>query len=343
MEQVTEAAIDDLLRGAVHFGSGSGGDPYLGRQMLTAAIRRYGPVPLADPSTMDPDALVLPVAYAGPPSVLVEKAHGEVDAETLRAAVEARAGRSCAAVVPVQCAGVNAAVPLAVAAQLGLPCLDADLMRRCFPSIDLTIPRLAGYPIQPVTMVGGAGVLAEFSTGDSAVLGELLRAVLPGLGLTALISAYHLTAGDCARLDLGGSVSECTRIGAARSQPEYLLACRGRLLCQGTVVELMQNSTDTWPRGVVSLHTPEGFVRIDFQNENLIVSREGVVLATVPDLINLADPASGTLIQTIDLTVGQDVDVVASPADPRWHTPEGIAMAGPRAFGYAVDPVGHLT
>ncbi|WP_033290199.1 DUF917 domain-containing protein [Amycolatopsis jejuensis] len=342
MEQVTEGALDDVLRGAAHFGSGGGGDLHLGREMLVAALRRHGPVPLVDAARFDPDAFVLPVISAGVPYALAEKAHSLADAETLRSAVEARAGRECVAVLPVQRGSVNLAVPLAVAAQLGLPCLDADLMGRTLPSIDLTLLHLAGHPVAPVTVVGGAGVVAEFTSGEATVLGEMLRAVMPSLGLVALISAYRVTAADCAGLGTAGAVSECARIGAALAEPglePFLRACGGSLVCTGTVAELVQNSTDGWPRGVVSLRTPDGFARIDFQNENLVLSRDGTVLATVPDLITFADADTGILVQTVDLVLGQEIHVLVSPGDARWHTDAGLAMVGPRAFGYSVDPV----
>ncbi|WP_116111163.1 DUF917 domain-containing protein [Amycolatopsis ruanii] len=348
MDHVAEAAVDDIVRGAVHFGSGGGGDPYLGQQLLAAAVRRHGPIPLVRPGMLDPDALVLPVVSAGTPYALAEKAHSTLEAETLRAAVEARAARACAAVLPIQLGAINLAVALAVAAELGLPCLDSDLMRRTLPSIDMTLLGLHGHPAAPITVVGGAGVVAEFSQGDPTVLGRLVRAVMPSLGLVALVSAYRVNAGDCARLGVDGSVTECARIGAAMravspavagGYEPYLRACGGRLLCTGTVAELVQHSTDGWPRGVVSLQTADGFVRIDFQNENLIVSGEGIVLATVPDLISVADAGTGALMQTVDLALGQVVHVITGPADHRWHTPGGHAMVGPRAFGYAVDPV----
>lgn len=348
MERLTEDAIDQVVRGAAHFGSGSGGDPHLGRQIMTAAIRHHGPVSLVSAGTLAPDAPVLPVVSAGAPYALLEKAHSADEAESLRAAVEARIGRECAAVLPIQLGSVNVAVPVAVAAQLGLPCLDADLMRRTLPSIDLTLLSLAGHPVPPITVAGGRGVLVEFSSGDDTVLGELLRAVMPGLGLVALVSAYRVTARDCLWLGTDGAISQCARIGAAHAavSPEstagyepYLRASGGLMLCTGTVAELVQHSTDGWPRGVATLRTPQGFVRIDFQNENLVVSREGTVLVTVPDLINLVDAESGALVQTTDVALGQEVHIVSGPVDDRWHTPEGLAMIGPRAFGYTVDPV----
>ncbi|WP_441963445.1 DUF917 domain-containing protein [Mycolicibacterium houstonense] len=349
MEQVSESSVDDLMRGAVHFGSGGGGDPYLGRQMLIAAIREYGPIPLVKPGELDAHGLVLPIVYVGAPYALLEKAHDTDQVKTLRAAVEARAGRECVAVLPVQRAGFNVAVALTVAAQLGLPCLDADLMTRCFPSIDMTLLQLAGRPVRPMTVVGSAGVVTEFHSGADAVLGELLRSIMPALGLVALISAFEVTVADCAHLGIDGSISECWRIGEALrsvapggTAAEYaklFAICGGRVLCTGTVVEVMQDSTDVFPRGVLSLQTRQDFVRVDFQNENLVVSREGEVLATVPDLISLVDVDTSALVQTVDLVVGQEVHVIVSPVDHRWRTPAGLAMVGPSAFGYPVDPV----
>ncbi|AIY48722.1 DUF917 domain-containing protein [Mycolicibacterium fortuitum] len=349
MEQVSESRVDDLMRGAVHFGSGGGGGPHLGRQMLIAAIREYGSIPLVKPGELDADGLVLPIVHAGAPYALLEKAHDTDQAKTLRAAVEARAGRECVAVLPVQRAGFNVAVALTVAAQLGLPCLDADLMRRCFPSIDMTLLQLAGRPVRPMTAVGSAGVVTEFPSGADTVLGELLRAIMPALGLVALISAFAVTVGDCARLGIDGSISECWHIGealgrvapgsAADDYAKLFAICGGRVLCTGTVVEVMQDSTDAFPRGVLSLQTRQDFVRVDFQNENLVVSREGEVLATVPDVISLADVDTSELVQTVDLVVGQEVHVIVSPVDHRWRTPAGLAIVGPSAFGYPVEPV----
>jgi uncharacterized protein len=39
------------------------------------------------------------------------------------------------------------------------------------------------------------------------------------------------------------------------------------------------------------------------------------------------------------LRYGQRVVVLAAPCDPRWHTPEGVQLVGPRYFGYDIDPI----
>ena len=43
----------------------------------------------------------------------------------------------------------------------------------------------------------------------------------------------------------------------------------------------------------------------------------------------------------IDDALGDEVrvTVIAAPCDPRWQSPAGLALAGPRVFGYDVDPV----
>jgi len=44
-------------------------------------------------------------------------------------------------------------------------------------------------------------------------------------------------------------------------------------------------------------------------------------------------------VTTEALRFGHRVSVLGAPADPRWHSPEGIELVGPRYFGYDHDPV----
>jgi DUF917 family protein len=79
------------------------------------------------------------------------------------------------------------------------------------------------------------------------------------------------------------------------------------------------------------------------QNEHLIVLREGNVVASVPDIIVLVDLTEGLPVTTEAIRYGFRVAIVGIPCDPRWRTEEGLAVVGPRYFGYAVDyvPVEH--
>nr|BFE99238.1 hypothetical protein GCM10020241_09140 [Streptoalloteichus tenebrarius] len=59
----------------------------------------------------------------------------------------------------------------------------------------------------------------------------------------------------------------------------------------------------------------------------------------MPDLLCTLDTETGTAVTTEALRYGQRLTVIVAPADPRWHTPGGIELAGPRYFGYDMDPV----
>lgn len=78
-------------------------------------------------------------------------------------------------------------------------------------------------------------------------------------------------------------------------------------------------------------------LELDFQNEHLLATRDGVTVATTPDLICVLDSESGDPVTTEGLRYGLRVSVLAARCDPRWTSPGGLALAGPRYFGYDVD------
>ncbi len=58
-------------------------------------------------------------------------------------------GADPVALMPIEVGGMNTLIPLATAAELGLPVIDADSMRRAFPQIEMTVFTLAGLKAAP--------------------------------------------------------------------------------------------------------------------------------------------------------------------------------------------------
>ena len=104
----------------------------------------------------------------------------------------------------------------------------------------------------------------------------------------------------------------------------------------GKVVDVERRTTTGFARGTATL---SGGCVLRFQNEHLIAEVDGTTVVTTPDLIMVLDTATGEPVTTEALRFGHRVSVLAAPADPRWHTPEAIAVVGPRYFGYDTDPV----
>jgi uncharacterized protein len=354
VKYITDSDVEDLALGAVILGTGGGGDPYIAKIMLREAIRRHGPVSLVSAADLDPDGLLLPVGMVGAPTAIVEKIPNGGEAAVVLEALERQLGRRGIAVMPVEVGGMNTLFPLAVAAALGLPCVDADPMRRAFPQIEMTLFTLAGISASPLTMCDAKGNLVVFQVSDNATSERLVRACVAQMGMIAVMSAYAVTAEMCAKHAVNGSLSYCIEIGRRVGKVQagepgaferFISYCDATALFTGKVTDINRRTTGGFARGAVTLEhldDPARVMRIEIQNENLIALEDDQPLAMVPDLITLIDTETAIPMTTEGLAYGQRLHVIAMPAHERWHSPEGLALAGPRAFGYDMDyvPIG---
>ena len=149
--------MEDIAMGAAVLGTGGGGDPYIGKLMAIEAINTYGPVQLLDVAEVDDDALVVPSAMMGAPTVMVEKIPSGDEIIHAFKALEAYLGRKIDATVSIEAGGLNSTTPFRVAAQLGIPLVDADGMGRAFPEIQMLTPTLYGISATPMAMADEKG------------------------------------------------------------------------------------------------------------------------------------------------------------------------------------------
>lgn len=149
-----------------------------------------------------------------------------------------------------------------------------------------------------------------------------------------------------------GSVSTAIRLGAVvreaqatHQDPVEALteAGDGRCLFRGKIVDVDRQATGGFLRGIARLDGLDEWsgtrLEIDFQNEWIVARLDGHVLATVPHLICLLDTLSGEAVGTETARYGQRVSLVGMRAPDLFTTPAGLDYAGPRAFGYDIDPV----
>ena len=104
MWQMTRQDLRDLAVGAAFLGTGGGGDPYIGRLMVQAAMDEGKTVTLLDPSEVPDDALVIPTAMMGAPTVLIEKIPSGEEAVASLRRLEEFLGRKAYATMPIECA-----------------------------------------------------------------------------------------------------------------------------------------------------------------------------------------------------------------------------------------------
>ena len=140
---ITAADIDGLARGAAVLGTGGGGDPYIGALLARQALAS-GDVTVVALDEVPDDALVLFVAMMGAPTVMVEKLPSLAEVIEPVKALGIHLGRPVTHIACAEVGGVNSTIPIAAAAALGLPLVDADGMGRAFPEMQMVLPTLYG-------------------------------------------------------------------------------------------------------------------------------------------------------------------------------------------------------
>ncbi|MDR1427930.1 MAG: DUF917 domain-containing protein [Bifidobacteriaceae bacterium] len=352
VDQITGANIADLARGAAILGTGGGGDPYIGQLMALEALQTRGPVKLVPPSDLPANAQVLPVAMMGAPTVMVEKLPS---VDQFVVAVEALARYLDVEPTHVACmeaGGVNSTIPIVAAAEMGLPLIDGDFMGRAFPELQMVTATLFGIPTTPMSITDDKGNAGLFSTVSNLWAERLARVVTVEMGAASIISLYPMNGAQAAQAAVPGTLSLCVELGRAvrtarADLRDPVLAVGevlgGRAIHAGKVTDVVRRTTSGFARGearIAGIGAYEGAVlTLNFQNEHIIAKRGGTILATAPDLLVCLDIDTGEPVTTEGMRFGHRLAIVAAPCDDRWHTPEGIALVGPRYFGYDTDPV----
>ncbi|GAA3467313.1 DUF917 domain-containing protein [Nonomuraea roseola] len=299
------------------------------------------PVELAGAGDLPPGTLCVAVSLVGSTTALGEQLpEGQEPARAVRA-LERRLGRRAGAVVALNLAAENALLPLIAAASLGLPLVDGDGTGRVFPLVEQTTYTLGGVSSTPLALAGPSGELVLLETAPDRVE-ETLRPVVLSFGGWGLAACYPMEAAELARVLVPGTVSlllEAGRPGAPRS----VAAPYGvRRLCEGRIVAVEGSSGHgadvTLPSAPSSIVVEESeglgrLVRLEAHNEIVLALADGAAVAMAPDQICMISSADGVVVDVDKASPGMRVEVLVLRAAPAWHTEQGRALGGLRAFG----------
>lgn len=344
---LTQDHIADLARGAAVFGTGGGGDPYIGALLARQALTQHGPVQVVSLDEVPDDARTVMVAMMGAPTVMVEKVPSLDEVVAPVRALEPMLDRPITHIACAEVGGVNSTIPIAAAAALGLPLIDGDGMGRAFPELQMALPTLIDVTASPMAYADEKGNTGVLTTVSNTWTERLARVACVEMGCTIMVTLYPMT-GEQAKAGLvADSLTSCITVGkaivSARDANEDPVAravevLAGRELFAGKVVDVQRATTAGFARGRARIDGGEAVLELSFQNEHLVASVGDQVLTTTPDLIMVLEHDSGEPITTEALRYGQRVRVISGPADERWHSPQALAMVGPGYFGYAVAP-----
>lgn len=351
MRKIGLTEIEDMALGAALLGAGGGGDPYIGKLVAINAVRECGPVTMLDPEEVPDDALVVPMAMMGAPTVLSEKAIGGNEYKTLYDMVSRFYGKEIYALMPIEAGGVNSMIPIAAAARLGLPLVDADGMGRAFPELQMVTFTIGGVSATPMALTDEKGNSVIFDTITNKWTEELARAVTMSCGGSVSVCLYivdgktlkeYAVKNIMTRSEQLGRAIRTLKSGAGGTPEEaFFRATESFKLFKGKIVDVLRETRKGFNFGKVVL---EGLgedrgrqAYVEFQNENLVAAVDGEIVATVPDLISLVDSETFIPVTTDALKYGKRVLVVGLKCFELWRTPKGLELVGPRYFGCDTD------
>jgi hypothetical protein len=357
VRDLTFDEVRDTVIGASVLGCGGGGELSEGLELIDRARDEGLTFRLAAMDEIEDDALLACVyavggmtsgddeTYAGLPRA--ERHPTVLALETL---FEHTGGRP-AGVIPGELGATSVAEAFYPAAALGLPVVDADTAGRAVPEMQHSAFFLARLPIAPQAIVNEFGeTLLVKSVVDDRRSEALVRALAIASHNVVWVADHALPASRLRTATVPGTVSRALSVGQAlRSAQErgedlgaaVAAAASGRVLFAGVVAEASWRDEDGFTFGEIEIdgiRADEGSrYRIWFKNENLMAWRDGTVDVTTPDLICVLDTAQARPLTNPLAEPGMTLQVVGAPAPGVWRSAEGLAVFGPRSFGFDVE------
>ena len=349
--------IGDILAGATIFGCGGGGELAEGREYMRRAYDEGHAVTLAAPDELAADALVACPYGVGAMTVGDESVYAGrpfTDEHPGVLAVRALAmhlGCEFSALICGELGGTSIADAFFPAAMLGLPVVDADTVGRAVPELEHSLFYVHGVPIAPQAVVNEIGETVLITrVADDLRAEALVRALSVASRNLVWVADHGLPWGELRKATVSGSISASLAVGAAQRQAmsagadvaaAVAAAAHGAVVFRGEIASYTWADADGFTVGdmrIAGRGEDEGATyRIWFKNENLMAWRDDAPDVTCPDLICVLDEATGAVVSNPFATVGARVAVVGLPAPEAWRTDRGIAVLGPRHFGFDVD------
>jgi len=346
MRSIGKEEIEKIAVGAALLGTGGGGDPYIGKLMALQAVEKFGPVKLLSVDELKDDDLVVPSAMMGAPTVLVEKVPSGEESLAAFTALENYLDKKITATMPIEAGGVNSLIPIALAAQTGLPVVDADGMGRAFPELQMVTFYLDGINASPMVLADEKKNSLLLNAVDGMWTEKIARNATMTMGGSLLDAIYPMSGKQVKESSILDSLTLEEELGdiilnSKHPIEDLVEKHNGKILFKGKITDVERRTDGGFVRGSASFDGIEENIdmkaSLEFQNENLICLVDGEPKCLTPDLITVLDAETGMPITTEGLKYGMRGVILGMPADKKWRTKKGIETVGPRYFGYDFD------
>ncbi len=357
MRELTREDLLNILYGCAILGTGGGGTLKDGTALIDKAFSAGKKFILADFDEVDPETLIGTPYFCGaisPVSEEEEKKFGslpipEKDPSLLALeAVEKLMGREVSAMISTELGADNTAIAFYTAAMTDRIILNGDPAGRSVPGLQHSTYYLDNIPMYPMGACTDFGEAMVLTYLPNDMRGEdILRAVASASRNSVAIVDHIAPAKDIGASVIRGAITRAEKIGKAFREAVSVEsnlgdtvteAAGGKRIFNGVIRENTYETRDGYTFGDMYI-TGEGDFKdhelhIWYQNENIMSYLDGKVYVTVPELVVVLDLDNKSPQMNPYARAGEHVDVLCLPADKPWMTEKGLAVFGPKSFGF---------
>lgn len=353
MFTLEKSDIEDLVVGTTLLGTGGGGSPQIGREILESDLKAGKKLRVGSLDEIPDDALVVSPYHVGSVAPNLKATKKTVVSDPFSVAlelIERQLKRKAAATVASELGGGNTAAALHVAANLNIPLVDGDLMGRAGPELHQSTAHIFNVPVAPSAIVSETGnsiLIEKYADIDDyealarhvAVLAGTHAAVID-TPMTKSVAMHTLVNGTITKAMAAGNAVRLANAGGKDPVDSVREALKGWLIFRGVIAKYEWRNErgflfgDATLRGMNESQGHE--LRSWIQNEHIFAWQDGKAAVMPPDLIIFVD-GKGHGITNDNLKPGLEISVVAAKAPEVWRSGKGLELFGPRHFGLDYD------
>ena len=293
---LTPDSLEDVLLGACILGAGGGGPRVLGQSLLNSAKGMVLPQVVLPAQVPDAARMAVSACAGSPTAAVVDPFPFDV-ATTAYHELGSLLGGGFDYVLAGELGAGNSFIPILVAAQLGLPLIDASGARRAMTTLPEATFAANGVAISPLVAADGKTKVV-FSTDTAVEADPVLRAIMSSGTFPdfAGVAMWAMDGETMKRAAIGGTLAYARDLGTTLRQARgkdpveavraYL---KGKVLFRGTIISSASQSAGGFDLGRITLQSSDGSAQCTVynQNENLIAwsNQKPTPLGMGPDLL----------------------------------------------------------
>lgn len=334
-----ENDLRNIIYGATILGAGGGGSASLGFDLLETYKKSHPgeiTVKMVDPKEMEGGYAAI-TAGMGAPKKLIGRDFTPYAVNSYKALAEVadKMGKTLQYTCAVEMGGFNTFVPILISMLEGFPLVDADGAARAVPALDTLLLHINGLDTSPLAMADNKNNKLEIVLADSKDATEaenIGRHICMAFDMIAGLSGWMVSKEDIMSaignntITYAKSIGECLEKYRATDKSknvyEYMrensdLPCKG--ICTGKITKVETKTAGGFDYGVAIVKGEDGSeYKVLFQNENLVIFKDGEVIITAPDIISFYDKDADMPLTNADTVEGQYVDIGIAKVDERW-------------------------